>query len=279
MRRLTCAVRITADSKQVMTKPAPKPTTKPATKPAKPAASRRSGFRAGSSVAPALLPFPRGRGGRRKGAGRKPKAHEAGVSHAARAPLAPRFPVLVTVKLRQGLPRLRRDAEYAALRAAFAGGARGPGASGAFRLCHYAVLNDHLHLIVEATDRQALSRGLQGLLIRIARILNKLWHRRGRVFADRYHDSILRTPKQVRNGIRYVLQNGRKHAAAGRAIAIATPIDLFTSAPWFDGFSLRIRVRGLEAMVRPIVDARTWLLKVGWRRHGLLDPGEAPAAG
>jgi REP element-mobilizing transposase RayT len=124
------------------------------------------------------LPFKQW-GGARQGAGRKPKGEKAGVSHARRALLAARFPVHATVRLSRGLPPLRRRTAHAALRAAFAAGCDRFG----FRLVHYAVLNDHLHWIVEAKDREALARGLKGLLVRIAKALNKLWSRRGRVFA------------------------------------------------------------------------------------------------
>src|SRR5262245_60683663 len=140
-----------------------------------------------------MLPFKQ-RGGRRPGAGRKPKNGVAGVSHATRASLAPRFPVLVTVKLGRGLPVLRRGREDPVRRAAFAAGCDRFG----FRLVHYAVLHDHLHMLVEAEGRESLSRGMQGLLIRVAKALNKLWQRSGKVFADRYHDRILKTPREVR---------------------------------------------------------------------------------
>ena len=220
----------------------------------------------------ATLPF-RQRGGARKGAGRKPKGERAGVPHRIRAIHAARQPAHVTVKLRQSLPRLRRGPEYAALRAAFASGSDRFGC----RLIQFAVLNDHLHLLVEAEDRNSLRRGIQGLLIRIARALNKLWARRGKVFADRYHDRALRSPKEVRRALVYVLANGRKHAAAGRAVNVPQPIDVFTSAPWFDGFRETFTVRGLSAVVRPVADARTWLLRVGWRRLGLLSVHELPA--
>ncbi|MEO6593260.1 MAG: hypothetical protein ABIP94_00745 [Planctomycetota bacterium] len=139
------------------------------------------------------------------------------------------------------------------------------------------MLNDHLHLVVEATGRTTLSRGVQGLLVRIARALNRLWQRCGRVFADRYHDHILRSPREVRNALRYVLANGKKHAAEGRAVAVTQAIDTFTSAPWFEGFRETIVVRGLEAVVRPVTFAHTWLLTIGWRRHGLLSVSERPA--
>ncbi len=226
-----------------------------------------------------LLPFHPGRGGARPGAGRKPKIPgRPGVDHRPRAPLASRFPVHVTLKLRSGLPRLRGKTTHEALRAAFAAGCA-RNLTGAFRLCHYAVLNDHLHLICEAEDRAALSRGLQGLLIRIARALNKLWSRRGSVFADRYHDHILKSPREVRNALRYVFGNGKKHAAEGREVAVPQAIDTFTSAPWFTGFRERITVHGLDAIVRPVTDARTWLLTEGWLRHGRISVHEVPATG
>jgi hypothetical protein len=228
-----------------------------------------------------VLPFPVGRGGRRRGAGRKPKGEKAGVGHRQREALSHRFPVHVTVKLQRGLPRMRLASAYAALRAAFAAGRSGGSstAAGAFRLCHYAVLNDHLHFVVEAQDRTALARGAQGLLVRIARALNKLWRRKGDVFADRYHDRILRTPREVRNAIRYVLGNGRKHAAEGQEVAVPHAIDLFSSAPWFDGFREPIVVHGIEAELRPVAAPETWLLTDGWRRHGLLSIHELPATG
>ena len=92
-----------------------------------------------------------GRGGVREGAGRKPKGTQAMVSHAPRARHAARMPAHVTVKLRQQLPALRRRDAYAALREAFAAGRERFG----FRLVHYAILNDHLHFVVEAVDRAA----------------------------------------------------------------------------------------------------------------------------
>jgi hypothetical protein len=165
------------------------------------------------------------------------------------------------------------------LRAAFHAGRAGVKGRGAFRLCHYAVLNDHLHFLVEAQDRTALTRAIQGLLVRIARRLNKLWTRHGKVFADRYHDRILESPRQTRNAIRYVLANGKKHAAEGREVAVPQAIDTYTSAPWFDGFRETVTIRGLEAIVRPVAEARTWMLTIGWRRHGLLGVHELPATG
>jgi REP element-mobilizing transposase RayT len=207
--------------------------------------------------------FPNGWGGRRKGAGPKPKNGRAGVSHRARPALAARHPVHVTARVRARLPSLRRGAERAVLEHAFERGADRFG----FRLVHYSIQSNHLHLVAEARDRRALARGMQGLLVRVAKALNKLWGRRGSVFADRYHARILRTPREVRCALVYVLQNARHHGIHGHGP------DEYSSGPWFDGWTSRIAP---PARASPTVAARTWLLRVGWRRHRLIGIDEAP---
>ncbi|HKO91462.1 MAG TPA: hypothetical protein VJU61_09940, partial [Polyangiaceae bacterium] len=73
------------------------------------------------------------------------------------------------------------------------------------RIVHYSIQSNHVHLLVEADDRRALTAGLRGLFVRIAGALNRLWQRRGGVFADRFHERELRTPREVRNSLLYVL--------------------------------------------------------------------------
>ena len=228
-----------------------------------------------------LLPF-RGRnwGGQRKGAGRPPTGVTAGVSHRCRSPLASRFPVHVTTKLRAELPSLRSKGVYAALRAAFAAGCERNG----FRLVHYSVQRNHLHMIVESADRTCLSRGMQGLLIRIARTLNRLWGRGGKVFADRYHDHILRHPREVRHALAYVLNNAHRNRRRARrhGLRLHQALDYFASGWWFDGWREKSALggleglEGLESIERPVVDARTWLLRTGWRRHRLISLEDVP---
>lgn len=176
----------------------------------------------------------------------------------------------VTCRIARGLPRLRRRAERAALLEAFSKGRARFG----FGLAHFAILDDHLHFVVEAQGRDSLRRGMQGLLIRVARALNKLWRRKGKVFADRFHDRVLKSPRDVRNVLRYVLGNGHKHSSrnGGHGPNVHGPIDRFSSAPWFDGFREPVTVRDLDNHPTPVRPPRTWLLHTGWRRHGLLPP-------
>ena len=193
----------------------------------------------------------------------RPKKPGAGMRHGARDALSSRYPVHVVLKLARGLPRLRTKRPYKVLRRCFAKGCDRFG----FRLVHYSVQGDHLHLIVEAKDRKALSSGMGGLAIRIARGLNKLWSRKGKVFADRYYDHILRTPMEVKRALAYVFHNRDKH----REYELdRDEIDIFSSGMWFDGWREKtVNEIGFQ-VPPPLARSRTWLLKTGWRRHGLL---------
>ena len=160
----------------------------------------------------ATLPFRPGRGGKRKGAGRKPKnGVSAGVSHDTRATHKERFPVHVTLKLRREVSPLRTKVKAKAIRAAVAQSiARG------FRIVDWSIQGDHIHLTAEPGGTGALSMHMRGLSIRIARALNRALGREGTVFADRYHVHVLTTPREVRRARAYVMLNARRHAPPGR---------------------------------------------------------------
>ncbi|MBL8897310.1 MAG: transposase [Planctomycetes bacterium] len=208
-------------------------------------------------------------GGKRKGAGRKPKNDEPGMPHRQRAKKKRNEPLLVTVKIAEGLPSLRRGGALKLVLAALSASSDRHG----MRIVQYSIQRDHLHLLVEADDRSCVARGMNALLSPLARALNKLWGRRGKVFPERYHDEVITTPTQARNALRYVLQNGKKHG-----IVAQSSIDLCSSAPSFDGWVQRPSIASVPTapVVATIAPASTWLLTTGWRRHGLLDLREYP---
>ena len=214
------------------------------------------------------LRFPE-HGGKRKGAGRKPAGDRAGVPHRRREKVCAQHPLHVTVRRAEGLPGLRRVETVKALRGAFAKGCERFG----FRLVHFSIQETHLHLIVEAEDERALARGMQGLLVRVARALNKQWGRKGQVFPDRYHARVLGTPREVRRALCYVIHNAKKHG-----LRTLGGFDPFASGWWLDGWKERLEIVGLESEARPVARARSWLMRAGWKRHGLLSVGERPRA-
>lgn len=186
------------------------------------------------------------------------------MSHATRPQLAARFPALVTMKLDAGLRSLRNPRERDLLRRLLATCRERHG----MRCAQYSIQTNHVHAIVEARDERSLSRGMQSLAVRIAMALNALWRRSGRVFFDRYHARILRTPREVRNALAYTLNNARKHGIH------VLGIDPCSSGAAFDGWVDRI-----APLVAGLVDrARTWLLTFGWRRHGRIRVTEVPGS-
>ena len=218
-------------------------------------------------------------GGKRKGAGRPPKGPAAGVSHLRRPSLSRHHPVHVTLRIASGVPSLREGRLFDEVRFALAAGRDRFG----FRLVHFSVQSNHLHLIAEAQDSRALALGMQGLSVRLARAVNRTLARRGRLFADRYHCRALKTPRAVHFAVRYVLLNARRHHAA------TAPgfVDTCSSAAWFGDFQrpdelafgaaqTRARWRASSGVESPVLPARTWLLREGRRRCGGFDVDDTP---
>jgi putative transposase len=164
------------------------------------------------------------------------------------------------------LPSLRKQIVFGEIRRAFA-----PTLRAWFRIVHFSVQVDHVHLLVEADDKRSLSRGLIGAATRLARAVNRALRRRGRVWDDRFHARTLKSPREVRHGIVYVLMNSKKHTSD------AANFDPCSSAAWFTGWrvppSLGPPAVGEEPVTQP---PATWLLRTGWKRHGLIESNERP---
>jgi hypothetical protein len=128
-----------------------------------------------------------------------------------------------------------------------------------FRLIHFCILSNHLHLIVEADSTAALSRGMKGLAVRVAWAVNRaLGRKRGKVFSDRYHSRVLSTPREANAALHYVINNYRKHQAeAGR---ILSPSFRDPCSSWT---SLRARPHD-----NPLAQPGTWLLRGGYLNGG-----------
>ena len=206
-------------------------------------------------------------------AGRKPTG-SAGVHHVPRSTLDRRYPVHVTTRMLD-VKKLRKGRCYRAVRRSLAEGCLRP----RFRVVEFTVMHNHIHLICEAEDRPSLSRGLQGLFIRMAKALNRVLGRKGKVFADRYQDHVLRTPAEVRNALAYVLNNYRRHAQRwGRKMAGGW-LDPCSSAPEFREWTGRTRAVWRHRWETPMPRARTWMLGEGWQRAGPILVNAVPGPG
>jgi putative transposase len=175
-----------------------------------------------------------GWGGKRKGAGRKPKGDRAQVTHRSRPALASRFPVHVTLRVMPRVWNLRSRRGFGVVRKALAGGGERFG----MRICEFSIQGNHMHFVAEASDARALSRGMQGLSVRLAKGLNGMMKTRGKVLADRFHARILRSPTEVKHALAYVHDNRHIHRARWGEKVNRERADEFSSASREHGVQL-----------------------------------------
>jgi putative transposase len=245
--------------------------------------SRRAKKRDGTGEQLALF---KKRGGKRPGAGRPAKGHRSGSPHVERPYLSRHNPVHVTLRVVSAVGQLRRRCAYRAIREATITTARRED----FRIVHLSIQRTHVHLLVEADDKQALAVGMQGFQISAAKHLNAEIsrdrpgpRRRGTVFPDRYHAVIITSPRQARHAIGYVLGNWRRHEEDLREPMSKWTIDWFSSAIHFPGWAeygdAPFLWRG-PATYDPLIvyRPRTWLLREGWLKSGAISYRDVPSA-
>jgi putative transposase len=199
------------------------------------------------------LAAPKTWGGARKGAGRKPRGRPS-MPHVTRPKIDPRYPVQVTIRATPGLPSFRSPPVFAALRRAIA-----RASVDRFRVIHFSLQQDHGHFIVEGDEPRRARGGVHGLAIRLALAVNRVLGRKGKVVGDRYHARALRTPRQMRTSMVYVLLNFRKHLRAPACI------DPRSSGPHFSGWERA--PRATEVAPATAVPS-TWMARAGWQRAG-----------
>ena len=199
-------------------------------------------------------------GGRRKGAGRKKTGN---VRHAKRERVDFGKPLHITKRLQKGLRGITTQnlaKEFTI--------AMGLAKKKGLNVLEFAILTNHVHLIVEAKDNRALGRGMNSLWARFGRTLRKKFGGKGPVFGGRYHMKIIRSARQMRNTLEYVLLNESKHRR------IEPEYNDLSSARYFAAFGKLLGRRWYGqlswdgAFPRPdyLAQPRSWLAREGWRR-------------
>ena len=132
--------------------------------------------------------------------------------HRPRERIVARVPVHVTIRLRRGIPSLRQPRFVRRFRSSLSEACVRHG----FRVVHYSIQRDHVHLLIEAHSNHSIACGMKSVGARIGKLANRLFQRSGKVLDGRYHLRPLRTPLEVHRALRYVLLNHRHHAAQRR---------------------------------------------------------------
>jgi len=199
-----------------------------------------------------------------KNAGRKPKGKRAGERHKVRAQVDARCPQHVVLRAAAGMKWLRTHKAYRAIRRALVVVLD---RADTFRIVHFSVQGDHVHLLCEAADKVALGKGMQAFGISAAKQLNRVHERKGTVFPDHYHAEAIDSVRQACHTLSYVLNNWRKHRQDGGYSLFDGKIDPYSSGVWFDGWKERTRpVAVPEGYEGPRVSAaQTWYLTIGYK--------------
>jgi putative transposase len=214
------------------------------------------------------------RGGKRKRAGRKPKGRRAGSPHQERPEIKPQYALHVVMRVVSAVGSMRRRSLYKAMREATITAALRE----RFRIVHVSLQRTHVHMLVEAENKLALARGMQGFQISAARHINtvlgdKYRRRRGKVFADRYHLEVITSPTRAHHAIRYVLSNWRRHREDQQGLAATWLVDPYSTGILFPDWK---ELEGKQLMwpmresYDPMVVRRpaSWLLREGWKLGG-----------
>jgi len=215
----------------------------------------------------------KGPGGYRPGAGR-PARRKGIVHHVRRPQVKSGCPAHVTLRVREDVPSLRTRSFVREFQHSLADACE----QGAFRVVHYSIQRNHVHMIVEASGKQALASGMKSIGARLARAVNRIFERSGPVVDGRYNVRLLKSPREVRNALAYVLLNVRKHWAQRHHGAPPVRIDEASSGHSFEGWKQNTGRAVKRLRAREVSNAKTWLLRTGWRRCGLIDPSEIPGA-
>ena len=187
-----------------------------------------------------------------------------------------RTPVHLAIRVRKKTWKLRAKRCFRIVRAALIAASR----KLRFRIVHYAILGNHLHLIAEGDDTYAVSRAMRGLSIRIARRLNKLMGRRGKVIDERYMLRVLHDARAVFEATRYVLNNYRKHAVEWDERPARDWIDPCSSARWFAHWAYQpARSRDpCPELERGIVEPLSEVWAEVWSPFGVIEPSFVPSS-
>jgi REP element-mobilizing transposase RayT len=220
---------------------------------------------------------------RRKRAGRKPKGARAGARHDTRPVVKPQHALHVVMRVVPAVGNMRRRSLYKAMRDATITAALRE----QIRIVHISIQRTHVHMLVEAENKLALARGMQGFQISAARNINTALaigarRRRGTVFADRYHLEVITSPTRAHHAIRYIVNNWRKHREDRDGLARTWLVDPYSTGilfPDWKELADKAMMWPLRETYDPLIvrTPASWLLREGWKRAGSISVHDVPS--
>lgn len=159
-----------------------------------------------------------------KNAGRK-AIHDKGIRHTSREEIFKPSPLHLTVKLKRADIQNKvvlRILKHAIYRSRLQG----------LRVIHFSLEHNHVHLYAECESNFVLGKAMKAFGVTFVRRVNKLKKIKGQLYKYRYHLRVLKSARDAKNVINYILKNGIKH---GRTLKV---INAYNSALALHDFGL-----------------------------------------
>ena len=185
------------------------------------------------------------RGGLRPGCGRK-RIHSQGVAHRRREKITARTALHINFKVRASI----RNKHCLNILKRAIRNSRSKG----LRVIHFSLQSNHIHLIVEATHNAILTKGMRSLTITFSKGVA-----RGRIQIERYHLHVLKTLRETRNAVHYVLFNEQKHFGLKKA-----HVNDFSSLGAIRGLRKLAQSASMTIIVRKIEEINFLDAPKGW---------------
>ena len=197
-------------------------------------------------------------GGPRRGAGRQ-RAGEKRLAHVARPKLSEKIPSHITLKFKKDVPNLRCEAfllEFTrAIRKAKAKG---------LAVTQFSIESNHIHMLIEVKSNDTLKRGLLSLQGCVTWGLRRVFKYFGEVFVDRFHLHAIKSPREMKHALGYVIFNHAKHCG------IAWFRDVYSSGFAQHEFAANVRQTRApkwQSEIESVMSqATSWLQQTGWKR-------------
>ena len=152
-----------------------------------------------------------------KRAGRKP-IHDKGIRHIQRERFERESSFHITIKVRQEKSDLQNKMILKALHRAIM-----KARYKSLKVIHYTLEFNHIHLLVEAYNQEQLSNCMQSFGVTLAKMINKVKFKKGRVYKHRYHLRRLSSVMELKNVLKYIFNNGIKHKNSNTIMIFITP--------------------------------------------------------
>ncbi|MDD4973652.1 MAG: transposase [Bacteriovorax sp.] len=131
------------------------------------------------------------------------------MRHTSRPHLSKACSLHLTVKIKKIKAELKNKSVLSILKRAILN-ARKQG----LKVIHYSLEYDHVHLLIEADNNHILSKGMQSFGVTISKAINRMRKLKGGVYKHRYHFRKISSPRQLKNVLNYIFNNGIKHKTA-----------------------------------------------------------------